>query len=75
MISLSGITLLTAWIVPLEAQVTVQGTVYDRTMINALPEVTISNTHRAIAISNSLGHYVIKVAKKDTIFFSYLQKK
>lgn len=75
LLSLSGIALLMAWIVPLTAQVTIRGTVYDRTMINGLPEVTISNTHGAIAISDTSGHYNIKVAKKDTIFFSYLQKK
>lgn len=73
--SLSGITLFTLWVAPLHAQVTIRGTVYDRTMINGLPDVTISNTHGAIAISDTLGHYTIKVPKEDTIYFSYLQKK
>lgn len=75
LLPLSGIVLLTLWIAPLEAQVTIRGTVYDRTMINGLAEVSITNTHGAIAISDTLGHFRIKVAKKDTIFFSYLQKK
>jgi hypothetical protein len=75
LLPLSVIVLLTLWLAPLKAQVTIRGTVYDWTMINGLAEVTISNTHGAIAISDTSGHYRIKVAQNDTIFFSYLQKQ
>jgi hypothetical protein len=75
--SLPGITLLTLWIAPYEAraQVSIRGTVYDRSMTNGLPAVTISNGHGAIAISDTSGHYTIKVLREDTIYFSYLQKR
>lgn len=57
------------------AQVIMRGAIYDKTMINGLPNVTISNSHRPIAISDSLGYYSINVSKEDTIFFSYLNKQ
>jgi hypothetical protein len=63
------------WASPVYAQVSIQGTVYDKTMINGLPQVTISNTRGAIAVSDSSGHYSIRVAKEDTIYFSYLNKR
>jgi hypothetical protein len=63
------------WASPVHAQVTIQGTVYDKTMINGLPQVTISNTRGPIAVSDSLGHYSIRVPKEDTLYFSYLNKQ
>ena len=69
------IVLLLMRIVPIHAQVIMRGSIYDKTMINGLPNVTISNSHGPIAISDSTGHYSIEVTKEDTLFFSYLTKR
>ncbi|WP_133998966.1 hypothetical protein [Dinghuibacter silviterrae] len=66
---------LVTWTYSLWGQVTVQGTVYDRTVINGLQEVTINDIHGAIAVSDSLGHYSVTVPEGDTIYFSYLKKR
>ena len=61
--------------VQIHGQVIMRGSIYDRTMINGLPNVTISDSRGPIALSDSSGHYSIKVALQDTIFFSYLNKQ
>jgi hypothetical protein len=62
-------------VVPLFAQVRVQGIVFDGSMTNGLQEVYVTSGSGAIAVTDSLGHYVIGVSETDSIYFSYLGKR
>jgi hypothetical protein len=57
------------------AQVNIRGTVYDKSMINGLPQVSISNNRGTIGISDSLGRFSVRLSIDDTIYFSYLNKQ
>lgn len=53
-------------------QVPINGTVYDRSMMYGLRGVSVMGASGAGAITDSLGHYHIRLATTDSIYFSYL---
>lgn len=53
-------------------QVDIQGTVYDRSRYFALPGVSVIGTSGQGTMTDSVGHYRIRLGQKDSIFFSYL---
>jgi hypothetical protein len=56
-------------------QVEVSGTVYDRTQLFAMPRVSVLTTSgRAGTMTDSAGHYSIRMMAGDSIYFSYLGK-
>jgi hypothetical protein len=55
-------------------QVEVKGTVYDRSQYFALPGVSVLGTSGQGTSTDSTGHYSIRLALKDSIYFSYLGK-
>jgi hypothetical protein len=59
----------------LSAQVIVQGTVFDGSMINGLQEVDVTSGSGAHAITDSTGRYHIRLSEKDSLYFSYLGKR
>jgi hypothetical protein len=56
------------------AQVRIYGTVYDRTARFGMPAVSVMSTSGAGTITDSLGHYSIKIPFTDSISFSYQGK-
>lgn len=56
------------------AQVDVSGTVYDRSQLFVLPGVSVLGTSGRGTMTDSVGHYSIRLAPNDSIYFSYLGK-
>lgn len=56
------------------AQIEVKGTVYDKTQRNALEGVSVLSSSGAGTSTDSLGHYSLKLAASDSIYFSYQGK-
>jgi len=54
------------------AQTQINGTVYDRSMMYGMRGVSVMGASGAGAITDSLGHYQIRLAATDSIYFSYL---
>lgn len=57
-----------------QAQYKIKGTVYDSTRTFPLELVSVLSTSGRGTITNSNGEYIIEVAEKDSIWFSYLNK-
>lgn len=55
-------------------QVEVKGTVYDRSQYFAMPGVSVLGTSGAGTMTDSVGHYSIRLRPEDSIYFSYLGK-
>ena len=55
-------------------QVEVSGTVYDRSRFFAMPAVSVLGTSGQGTMTDSVGHYRIRLASSDSIYFSYLGK-
>src|SRR5260221_3531326 len=55
-------------------QVEVRGTVYDRSQNFAMPGVSVLGTSGVGTMTDSNGHYSIKLPSTDSIYFSYLGK-
>ncbi len=55
-------------------QVEIRGTVYDRSQYFAMPGVSVLGTSGAGTMTDSTGHYSIKLPPGDSIYFSYLGK-
>jgi hypothetical protein len=55
-------------------QVEVKGTVYDRTQLFAMPGVSVLGTSGQGTMTDSAGHYSIRLGKGDSVYFSYLGK-
>jgi hypothetical protein len=53
-------------------QVRIDGTVYDKSMMYGMRGVSVMSASGAGAITDSLGHYHIRLASGDSIYFSYL---
>lgn len=71
--------LFTALILPLaslrtHAQVEVKGAVYDKSRLFAMQGVSVLGTAGQGTMTDSTGHYIIKLAPDDSIYFSYLGK-
>ena len=58
----------------LRAQETIYGTVYDSTQNYPLAGVSVMGSSGVGTITDSLGHYEIKLPSSDSIYFSYLGK-
>jgi hypothetical protein len=54
------------------AQVQIKGTVYDRTQQFAMRGVSVAGTSGVGTITDSLGHYNLRLSPADSIYFSYL---
>ncbi len=54
------------------AQVQISGTVYDKSLQFAMRGVSVMSASGAGTVTDSLGHYQIKLYSNDSIFFSYL---
>ncbi|MEP6712841.1 MAG: hypothetical protein ABJA37_10515 [Ferruginibacter sp.] len=59
---------------PLQAQLTVSGTVFDISKINYVEHVRVISTGGELAVSDSLGHYAIAVNENDSLYFFYNNK-
>ncbi|HXB95112.1 MAG TPA: hypothetical protein VNU70_08135 [Puia sp.] len=57
---------------PAAAQVEIRGTVYDQTQQYAMPGVSVLSTSGIGTMTDSLGHYHIRVPSADSLYFSYL---
>jgi hypothetical protein len=55
-------------------QTEVRGTVFDRSQLFALPGVSVLTTAGTGTVTDSAGHYSIRLNAKDSIYFSYLGK-
>jgi len=55
-------------------QVEVRGTVYDRSRYFAMPAVSVMGTSGQGTMTDSTGHYSIRLGLKDSLYFSYLGK-
>lgn len=55
-------------------QVEVSGTVYDRSQLFAMPQVSVMSTSGKGTMTDSIGHYAIRLTAGDSVFFSYLGK-
>jgi hypothetical protein len=53
-------------------QVDVKGTVFDRSQLFAMPGVSVMGTSGTGTMTDSNGHYSIRLNTGDSIFFSYL---
>ena len=53
-------------------QVQISGTVYDRSQLRILQGVSVIGTSGAGTVTDSLGHYSIRLRDGDSIYFSYL---
>jgi hypothetical protein len=60
--------------VPLQAQLTVSGTVYDNSKNNFIENVRVISTGGLFAVTDSLGRYHISVLNNDSISFIYDNK-
>jgi hypothetical protein len=56
------------------SQITVKGTVLDKGKLNYVESVMVMSTGGKIAITDSLGHYVIKTKSGDSLYFVYNNK-
>jgi len=56
------------------AQVEVKGTVYDKSRLFAMQGVSVLGTSGQGTMTDSTGHYVIRLGADDSIYFSYLGK-
>jgi hypothetical protein len=56
-------------------QIEVQGTVYDQTQAATIRDVDVHSSSGATSVTDSLGHYRIRVREHDTLYFSYLNKR
>jgi hypothetical protein len=56
------------------AQVLIRGAVYDRTEKFAMQGVSVLGTSGAGTVTDSSGHYQIRLAVSDSLYFSYLGK-
>ena len=56
------------------AQVVIKGTVYDKQARFGVPNVSVLSTSGAGTITDTLGHYSLRVPNSDSIYFSYLGK-
>jgi hypothetical protein len=56
------------------AQAVISGTVYDGSQRVRLPGVSVMSTSGAGTATDSLGHYSIRLASGDSLYFSYLGK-
>lgn len=54
------------------AQVEITGTVYDKTQLFSMPGVSVLSNSGAGTMTDSAGHYRIKLPPDDSIYFSYL---
>lgn len=52
----------------------VKGTVFDRSQLFAMPGVSVLGSSGAGTITDSTGHYQIRLPSGDSIYFSYLGK-
>jgi hypothetical protein len=59
---------------PAASQVLIRGTLYDRLALYPLSGVSVMGTSGTGTVSDSLGHYSIRLSSKDSIYFSYLGK-
>ncbi len=57
------------------AQVEVKGTVYDKSRFFAMQGVSVLGTNGQGTATDSMGHYKIRLASEDSIYFSYLGKQ
>jgi hypothetical protein len=57
-----------------QAQVHIEGTVYDRTQRFPMRGVSVMGTSGAGTATDSLGHYSIRLQPADSLYFSYLGK-
>jgi hypothetical protein len=55
-------------------QVMIDGTVYDRSQLRAMQGVSVIGTSGKGTVTDSLGHYTIRLPEGDSIYFSYLGK-
>ncbi len=55
-------------------QVEIKGTVYDRSQLYAMPGVSVMATSGAGTVTDSSGHYRIRLSTRDSLSFSYLGK-
>lgn len=55
-------------------QTVIKGTVFDRTQLFAMPGVSVLSTSGAGTMTDSTGHYSIRLVRGDSIYFSYLGK-
>ena len=55
-------------------QVEVSGTVYDRSQLFVMPRVSVMATSGKGTMTDSVGHYTIRLAAGDSVYFSYLGK-
>jgi hypothetical protein len=55
-------------------QVEIKGTVYDRSALYAMPGVSVLATSGAGTMTDSAGHYLIRLGRGDSLYFSYLNK-
>lgn len=55
-------------------QVVIKGTVYDKLARYGISHVSVLSTSGIGTITDSLGHYTIKVPGDDSVYFSYLGK-
>lgn len=53
-------------------QTPIKGTVYDRSLQFTLPGVSVMGTSGAGTVTDSAGHYSIRLPAGDSIYFSYL---
>jgi hypothetical protein len=53
-------------------QVRVNGTVYDKSMMYGMRGVSVMSASGTGTLTDSLGHYQIRLATTDSIYFSYL---
>ena len=56
------------------AQVEIRGTVFDRSQYFAMPGVSVLSTSGTGTMTDSTGHYQIRLKYTDSIYFSYLGK-
>jgi len=56
-------------------QVEVSGTVYDRSQLFYMPRVSVMTTSGRGTMTDSAGHYVLRLKGGDSIYFSYLGKE
>ena len=60
------------WSQRAEAQVEITGTVYDQSMRFGMPRVSVLSASGMGTMTDSSGHYKIRVMSTDSIYFSYL---
>lgn len=57
-----------------KGQVVIKGTVYDRSERFVLQGVSVLGTSGAGTVTDSSGHYLIRLSLRDSLYFSYLGK-